>query len=81
MQGRGFANRRAWPADAIRLDAYDAAAGAGGFYAKFGCTEVGRVSYRDTPFDLLRAPSRLRRATPGGTSGVATGLQSSIRSR
>jgi GNAT superfamily N-acetyltransferase len=40
---------RAWPADAIRLDAYDASAGAGRFYANCGCTEVGRVTYRDTP--------------------------------
>jgi GNAT superfamily N-acetyltransferase len=39
----------AWPADAIRLDAYDAEAGAGRFYARCGCTEVGRISYRDTP--------------------------------
>ncbi len=29
----------AWPADAIRLDAFDAKAGAGGFYARCGCTE------------------------------------------
>ena len=40
---------RAWPADAIRLDAYDAPAGAGGFYARCGCTEVGRASYRNVP--------------------------------
>jgi len=40
---------RAWPADAIRLDAYDAPAGAGGFYAKCGFREVGRVVYRKTP--------------------------------
>ena len=40
---------RGWPADAIRLDAYDAAAGAGGFYAKCGFREVGRVVYRKTP--------------------------------
>jgi GNAT superfamily N-acetyltransferase len=40
---------RAWPADAIRLDAYDAAAGAGGFYVRAGCTEVGRACYRQTP--------------------------------
>lgn len=39
----------AWPADAIRLDAYVAAAGAGGFYSGCGCTEVGRVVYRNTP--------------------------------
>jgi len=37
-----------WPADAIRLDAYDAEAGAGEFYARCGCTEVGRQSYRGT---------------------------------
>jgi GNAT superfamily N-acetyltransferase len=40
---------KAWPADAIRLDAYDAKAGAGPFYARCGFTEVGRVSYRNTP--------------------------------
>jgi GNAT superfamily N-acetyltransferase len=38
-----------WPADAIRLDAYDAAGGAGGFYARCGFTEVGRVVYRTVP--------------------------------
>jgi GNAT superfamily N-acetyltransferase len=46
----------AWPADAIRLDAYDAEAGAGTFYARCGCTEVGRISYRNTPlvyFEML----------------------------
>jgi ribosomal protein S18 acetylase RimI-like enzyme len=64
-QRQGFGRRcmqeatrvaRAWPADAIRLDAYDADAGAGGFYARCGCTEVGRVSYRDVPliyYELL----------------------------
>ena len=36
---------RAWPADAIRLHAYDAAAGAGPFYARCGSTEVGRATY------------------------------------
>lgn len=40
---------RDWPADAIRLDAYDAPAGAGGFYAKCGFTERGRVVYRKVP--------------------------------
>ncbi len=35
-----------WPADAIRLDAYDAPAGAGPFYAKCGFKDVGRASYR-----------------------------------
>src|SRR6476646_2261182 len=36
---------KAWPADAIRLDAYVAEAGAGGFYAKCGYEERGRVEY------------------------------------
>jgi GNAT superfamily N-acetyltransferase len=35
-------------ARAIRLDAYDGPAGAGGFYAKCGFSERGRVSYRAT---------------------------------
>lgn len=42
--------------DAIRLDAYDAPAGAGPFYAKCGFREVGRVTYRKTPlvyFELI----------------------------
>jgi GNAT superfamily N-acetyltransferase len=40
---------REWPADAIRLDAYDAEAGAGPFYAKCGFREAGRASYRNVP--------------------------------
>ena len=40
---------RALGADAVRLDAYDAAAGAGGFYTKCGCEERGRVVYRNAP--------------------------------
>jgi GNAT superfamily N-acetyltransferase len=40
---------KAWPADAIRLDAFACEAGAGGFYASCGYTEVGRVTYRNTP--------------------------------
>jgi GNAT superfamily N-acetyltransferase len=49
---------KSWPADAIRLDAYDNAAGAGPFYAKCGYREVGRVTYRSVPlryFELLLA--------------------------
>ncbi len=45
-----------WPADAIRLDAYDAAAGAGDFYRQCGFREVGRASYRGVPliyFEML----------------------------
>jgi GNAT superfamily N-acetyltransferase len=47
---------RAWPADAIRLDAFDAEAGAGPFYAKCRFREVGRVTYRKAPlvyFELV----------------------------
>ena len=40
---------RAWPADAVRLDAFNAPAGAGEFYAKCGFREVARVSYKQTP--------------------------------
>jgi GNAT superfamily N-acetyltransferase len=40
---------RAWPGEAIRLDAYDSEAGAGPFYARCGFREVGRVVYRKTP--------------------------------
>ena len=40
---------RAWPADAIRLDAYQPPAGAGDFYGKCGFQEVGRVTYRGVP--------------------------------
>jgi GNAT superfamily N-acetyltransferase len=58
LLGEAAAVARAWPAQAIRLDAYDAPAGAGGFYAEAGFREVGRVSYRGVPlvyFELLLA--------------------------
>jgi GNAT superfamily N-acetyltransferase len=41
---------------AIRLDAFDAEAGAGGFYAKCGFREAGRLIYRKAPliyFELV----------------------------
>ena len=44
------------PANAIRLDAYDADAGAGDFYRKCGFTQVGRATYRGNPliyFEML----------------------------
>jgi ribosomal protein S18 acetylase RimI-like enzyme len=47
---------REWPSDAVRLDAYDAEAGAGGFYARCGYREVGRAAYRKVRliyFELL----------------------------
>jgi GNAT superfamily N-acetyltransferase len=40
---------RKWPADAVRLDAYDAPAGAGMFYAKSGFRNVGQAQYRGCP--------------------------------
>ena len=46
----------AWPADAIRLDAYDADAGAGAFYEKCGFRRRGRVVYKNDPlvyYELL----------------------------
>ena len=52
---------QAWPADAIRLDAYNAAAGAGPFYTRCGFTEVGRVTYRRAPliyYELKLAPAQ-----------------------
>jgi GNAT superfamily N-acetyltransferase len=45
-----------WPAQAIRLDAYNSAAGAGDFYRKCGLVEMGRIVYRKIPliyFELL----------------------------
>ncbi len=47
---------KAWPGQAIRLDAYNAEAGAGEFYRKCGYKEVGRVVYKGTPliyFELI----------------------------
>lgn len=47
---------KAWPADAIWLDAYDLPGGAGDFYAKCGYRETGRVTYRGAPlvyYELL----------------------------
>ncbi len=40
---------RRWPAQAIRLDAFDAGAGAGAFYAKCGYEEKGRAVFRGVP--------------------------------
>lgn len=47
---------KAWPADAIRLDAFDATAGAGPFYAKCGYRKVAHVVYKRDPliyFELI----------------------------
>ncbi len=57
-QGRGLGRlalddaittAEAWPADAIRLDAYNSEAGAGTFYVKCGFSERGRVTYKGDP--------------------------------
>jgi GNAT superfamily N-acetyltransferase len=45
-----------WPADAIRLDAWDAEAGAGEFYRKCGFREVGRKTYRTAPLIYFEMP-------------------------
>lgn len=46
----------------MRLDVYDAVAGAGGFYAACGLHERGRVKYKGNPLvyfeQLLQAPTR-----------------------
>jgi GNAT superfamily N-acetyltransferase len=59
---------RAWPAQAIRLDAYDAPAGAGEFYAKCGFAERGRVIYRKVPLvyyeRLVTSPASAESAGP-----------------
>ena len=47
---------KAWPADAIFLDAYDAVAGAGEFYRKCGFREVGRTTYRNAPLIYFEMP-------------------------
>lgn len=50
---------RQWPADAIRLDAFNLPAGAGEFYAKCGYQEMGRATYRNAPliyYELLVQP-------------------------
>jgi len=50
---------KAWPADALRLDAYDAKAGAGGFYSRCGWKETGRATYRGAAliyYELLLVP-------------------------
>ena len=65
VQGRGIGARcldqarrivAEWPADAIRLDAYDAPAGAGDFYRKCGFRETGRVVYRGVPLVYFETP-------------------------
>lgn len=52
---------RQWPAQAIRLDAWGAAAGAGPFYERCGYVRRGYAIYRGTPlvyYELLVGASR-----------------------
>jgi GNAT superfamily N-acetyltransferase len=58
LQGQGIGREcveqireicRRWPADAVRLDVYDAPAGAGVFYEKCGFRNVGKANYRGCP--------------------------------
>jgi GNAT superfamily N-acetyltransferase len=55
----------AWPADALWLDAYDGAAGAGPFYRRCGFREVGRSMFNGVPliyFEWLPASDGARPA-------------------
>ena len=54
VQAAEFA--RSWPADTIRLDAWDHASGAGAFYAKCGYREVGRAQYRGAALVYFELP-------------------------
>lgn len=65
---------RLWPTDVIRLDAFDADAGAGSFYAKCGFQEVGRVTYRKVPliyFDRILWRDEMHSYVVGERSGSA----------
>lgn len=75
LQGRGIGRRLLDHAvqvassmgfESIVLDAYDAAAGAGGFYARCGFLEVGRREYRGVP--LIYYERLLDYGTEGGSS-------------
>lgn len=80
-QGQGFgrlaledaiAVAQAWPADAIRLDAFDAGAGAGGFYAHCGFTERGRVVYKGDPLVYYERLIATPLAVAGGETAPRT---------
>jgi hypothetical protein len=49
---------REWPADAVRLDAFDAVAGAGPFYAKCGHESAARRIARAAIYYELRSDGR-----------------------
>jgi GNAT superfamily N-acetyltransferase len=60
---------RAFPAEAIRLDAYDAPAGAGEFYRKCGYAPRGGKVYRGNPLLYFEQMTRLRQ-NHGGQTGA-----------
>jgi ribosomal protein S18 acetylase RimI-like enzyme len=75
LQGLGIGRRlvnhavhvaAAMSCEAIALDAYDAPAGAGGFYARCGFQEVGRREYRGVP--LIYYERLLNPVIEGGSS-------------
>ena len=53
---QAIAFAKGWPADTIRLDAWDHVSGAGEFYAKCGYREVGRVAYRGAALVYFELP-------------------------
>ena len=55
-----LAQARAVPFDVIRLDAYDAPAGAGEFYRRCGYRQVGGKSYRGVPLMYFELMTHLR---------------------
>jgi GNAT superfamily N-acetyltransferase len=64
---------RDWPADAIRLDAYDGPSGGGPFYKKCGFAEVGRTVYRSVPlvyFEFLLSARPNSEAACGGPASA-----------
>jgi ribosomal protein S18 acetylase RimI-like enzyme len=68
----------AWPADALWLDAYDSAAGAGPFYRRCGFREVRRAMFNGVPliyFEWLAA------VECSGASGGARGTTDTAGSR
>ena len=72
---------RSWPADSLRLDAYDADAGAGKFYTRCGFKERGRVVYRGNPlvyYEYLLEPNSHRVASADKAS---TSMTSSRRKK
>jgi predicted N-acetyltransferase YhbS len=77
LQGQGIgralvreaiAAAREWPSWAIRLDAYDGPAGAGGFYAKCGFRERGPRDIPEGAVTLLRAAALSLRSPATATS-------------